>query len=174
MSLTTPRSAIRESTQALTLFIMLSGSQIEYDLVVAPGADPTKIELQIQGVESLSLDNEGHLQLQTSLGEVLQHRPVIYQIQNGQKTYVPGSYTLKKDNRVTFNIGEYDSTRRLFIDPVLSYSTYFSSDGVRSLALDGNGNIYLTGAAGPTFQTANPITEQSSGLSRCLYIKAQS
>src|SRR5204862_7354880 len=40
--------------------------QLEYDIVVAPGADPRQIALAFEGVQELSLDHEGNLVLHTS------------------------------------------------------------------------------------------------------------
>ena len=139
--------------------------QLEYDLVVAPGADPQEILLEIQGAESLTLLPEGALRIETSVGELRQHKPVIYQELDGVRSIISGGYRVKDGNRVSFEIAAYDPMRPLYIDPVLSYSSYFESDGVYSLALDENENLYLTGAALPTLPTtANPYQEKSAGF----------
>ena len=129
--------------------------QLEYDLVLAPGANPHDIELQVQGAETLTLTPEGHLRIETAVGEVLQHQPVIYQQKDGMKNFIAGAYRVGEANRVSFVIAAYDATRPLYIDPVLSYASYFPSDGLYSLAQDAEGNLYLTGAALPAFPTVN-------------------
>ena len=53
--------------------------QLEYDFVVAPGADPGSIRFAIQGADSISLDDQGNLVLSTASGDVLEHAPVVYQ-----------------------------------------------------------------------------------------------
>ena len=122
------------------------GNQLEYDLVVAPGADPQVIELQFEGARKTALMKDGSLRLETAGGELRQHPPVIYQKQDGVKHLITGSYRLTGPNRVSFQIAAYDTSRPLFIDPILSYSSYIDSDGLFSLARDTAGNLYLTGA----------------------------
>ncbi len=129
------------------------GHQLEYDLVVAAGADPGAIELQVTGVESITKMPDGSLRLETAVGDLRQHPPVIYQEQNGLKHMIAGSYRVADPNRITFEIAPYDSRLPLYIDPVLSYATYFESDGVYSITQDGAGNLYLTGAAIPSTPT---------------------
>ena len=94
------------------------GGQLEYDLVVAPGANPDAIELQFQGIDQITLTPDGALRLKTAVGNVLQHQPVIYQELNGVRHEISGSYRLKNGNRVSFDIAAYDTTQSLYIDPV--------------------------------------------------------
>jgi hypothetical protein len=52
-------------------------------------------------------------------------------------------------NRVGFNVGAYDPTRPLIIDPVLTYSSYLGGSGFDqgyAIAIDSLGNAYVTGA----------------------------
>ena len=129
------------------------GHQLEYDLVVAPGADPNVIELKVRGAETITMLPDGSLLLETAVGDLRQHSPVIYQEQNGVKHMIAGSYHVASPNRITFEIAPYDSRLPLYIDPVLSYSSYFESDGVYSITQDVAGNLYLTGAAIPSTPT---------------------
>ena len=93
--------------------------QLEYDLVVAPGADPARIALAFDGVRTLSLDPHGNLVLETSQGDLVQHKPVIYQDIGGTRQQVDGRYVLRATHRVGFQVARYDTTRPLVIDPVL-------------------------------------------------------
>src|SRR5271156_691445 len=52
---------------------------LEYDFVVAPGADPDKIRLDVQGARNLRIDEKGDLLLRTSGGEIRLQKPVMYQ-----------------------------------------------------------------------------------------------
>lgn len=70
--------------------------QLEYDLVVRPGADPTRIVLGFRGADQLALDAQGDLVLHTPLGPVHQRRPVIYQEVEGVRREVSGSYVLSR------------------------------------------------------------------------------
>ncbi len=98
--------------------------QLEYDFVVAAGADPKSIEMEIEGAKRLTLDRKGNLVIQTAKGKMVQKAPVIYQESDGSRQTVAGKYLLKGRNRIGFHIEAYDATRPLIIDPILVYSTY--------------------------------------------------
>src|SRR5579862_3569599 len=92
--------------------------KLEYDLVVAPGADVSAIQVEYEGVESMRVDRDGDLVLNTAGGELLQKRPVAYQETAGGRVEVKVGYRLK-GRRVAFDLARYDAGRRLVIDPVL-------------------------------------------------------
>jgi hypothetical protein len=74
--------------------------------------------------------------------------------------------------RVRFEIGAYDRSLPLVIDPVVSYGTYLGgagSDGAFSVALDSAGNIYVAGiTASPTsaagFAPGRPFSGTTDGF----------
>ncbi len=119
------------------------GGELEYDFVVAPGANPKAIALGIetQGLAPLRIDSEGDLVVQLQSGEVRLHKPVVYQNEPGvasstasssplaHHTKVEGHYALDAQNRVRFELGPYDHNRPLVIDPVLVYATYIGGSG---------------------------------------------
>lgn len=90
--------------------------QLEYDFVVAPGADPKKIQLGFKGVDKIVLDAQGNLILQTPAGEFTEHRPEIYQKINGKRKAVEGRYVIQVNQRVGFEITQYDAKQPLIID----------------------------------------------------------
>ena len=139
------------------------GNHLEYDLVIAPGANPHTIEFQVHGAKRISLTEEGALQFETAVGDVRQDPPFIYQERAGMKQEIPGSYSIHAGNRIGFTIGTYDPTRPLIIDPIVTYGTYVESDGVYGLAFDDTANVYLTGAALPFSSSPNP-TPPSKGF----------
>jgi len=150
--------------------------QLEYDFVVAPGADPRAIRLGFQGVERLTLDDEGNLILHTAGGEVVQRAPIMYQKINGVKQTIPGQYVFKGKDKVSFQVAAYDASKPLIIDPVLIYSTYLGGTGFEigfAIAVDAAGNAYVTGQTNSfeqafpgasNFPTANPIQPTLGGL----------
>ena len=122
---------------------------LEYDFIVAPGADPGAIRLSFEGAKELRVDAGGDLILKLSDGLIRQHAPFIYQKVNGAKQKVAGRYVLGKGNEVAFQVEDYDRSSPLVIDPVLTYSTFIggtSWDFARGLAVDSFGNAYITGA----------------------------
>ncbi len=127
--------------------------QLEYDFTVDPGADPGAIRLRFEGADSMSLDSDGNLILHTSTGEVVEQAPILYQDVNGERKAVAGNYVLDGPDRVRFHVGEYDPTKTLVIDPVLSYSSYLGGTGTdvgQAIAVDGDGSAYVTGYSSST------------------------
>ncbi|MDQ3009098.1 MAG: hypothetical protein M3X11_00120 [Acidobacteriota bacterium] len=124
--------------------------QLEFDFMLAPGADPKQIKVSFAGAQKLRLDKNGDLIVETKAGEVRQHRPVVYQEINGHRQQIAGSYKLSGKREVRFEIGDYDQTMLLVIDPALSYATFISETGgvaLNDIAVDTAGNAYLVGGA---------------------------
>ncbi|MGO9261996.1 MAG: beta strand repeat-containing protein [Bryobacteraceae bacterium] len=133
------------------------GRNLEYDFIVAAGADPTRIRLMIEGRDKVALDAEGNLQLP---GGLIMRRPLVYQQTAQGRRTVAARYQLNR-NEVRFQIGEYDPELALVIDPVLSlsYSTLLGGNGDETawgVAVDSNGNAYIAGVTSSTnFPTVN-------------------
>jgi len=137
--------------------------QLEYDLVVAPGAEPKTIILQFEGGNRPRLSSKGDLVLSD---EVRLLKPRAYQVVDGFQKQIPSRYVLKSRNRVAFAVARYDHSLPLVIDPVLSYATYLggsSDDEAYAVATDSSGNAYVTGytasvdfpATSGAYKTAN-------------------
>jgi len=123
--------------------------QLENDFEVAPGVDPSRISLRIEGAEGMKVDAEGDLVLEVGGGEVRLHRPLAYQPSEGGKRWVTARYVLHSGNRVGWEVKDYDRRSLLVIDPVLSYSTYLGGTGgdvAYGIAVDSAGNAYVTGS----------------------------
>jgi uncharacterized protein (TIGR03437 family) len=123
---------------------------IEYDLVLRPGADLSKIHLGIDAPAPLHLDARGDLVVGLKGGEVRQLRPVVYQEINGQKRYITARYVLHGKSRVGFEVGSYEKDRPLILDPLLSYASFLGGtrrDDGKAIAADAMGNAYITGFA---------------------------
>src|SRR5262249_38291998 len=97
--------------------------QLEYDFVVAPGADPGAIHLAFEGVEGMRVNDAGDLVLRTGGREIRQHRPIAFQQVDGTRQPVTVRYALEEDNRIAFEVSRYDASWPLVIDPILSFAT---------------------------------------------------
>ena len=139
--------------------------QLEYDFRIAPAADPNQIALHFDGA-SPHIDS-GDLILSTDQGDVRFHAPRIYQQDGNAQKMVTGSFRQIAGNKIGFAVGDYDRTRELVIDPVLSYSTYLGGSNDESLvhvAFGPDGNIYLAGSTlSADFPTVNPFQSNNVG-----------
>ena len=142
--------------------------QLEYDLVVEPGADPREVQLAWEGADSMRLNAEGDLVLETPLGDVVQKRPHVYQDLGGRRVEVASRYALTGGNHVRFELARYDKRRPLTVDPlILRNSTYLGGNGTDSgngIAVDSSGSAYITGSTSSTnFPTHTPYQSTPGG-----------
>ena len=123
--------------------------ELEFDFVVAPGADPRPIRLAFGGADRLHVSTEGELKVRVGGEEVVLRKPLLYQTDDtGRRVEVAGSYQLRGRDQVAFNVGPYDSARPLVIDPVVVYSTFLggsSGETGYGISVDAAGNAYVTG-----------------------------
>jgi Beta-propeller repeat len=155
-----------------------SQRELEEDFLVAPGADPRAITLEIETGNSkfearkIRVDASGDLVVETGAGEVRLRKPVIYQQAAGARREIAGGYRLEGKNRVEFKLGAYDPAEPLVIDPTLAYSTYLGGSGFDEgygIAIDSTGNAYVTGFTNsPTFPGASSTL---SGISDAFVAK---
>jgi hypothetical protein len=124
--------------------------QLEYDFIVSPGANPGAIKLAFKGASDMAIDLHGDLVLHAKGSqEVRLHKPYVYQEINGGKREIPSRYVMRAKHQVGFEINDYDVSRPLVIDPVLSYSTYLGGSGNDAgfdVAVDASGSVYMTGS----------------------------
>lgn len=125
--------------------------QLEYDFVFAPYAAPGSLRLKVEGAEKVSLAEDGSLMVRVGGHDFRWGAPSSYQVVDGVRRRVKSSYILRASNEFAFEVGVYDGTRPLVIDPVLGYSTYLGGHGqdtVSDIALDSQGHAFVTGQAG--------------------------
>lgn len=144
--------------------------RLEYDFMVAPQADPGNIVLRFSGADKIQVDAAGDLLFTLGSDEIRQPRPFVYQLVDGVRKPVAGSYVLRRHGVVTFQLGEYDRTLPLVIDPVLSYASYFGGSGADvawDVAVDADGFVYLAGESmGGLPVRSGTVTNAHSGSDR--------
>lgn len=150
--------------------------RLEYDFTVAPGANPQQVQLQFQGANDMHLAANGDLVLGAAGRELRFQAPHVYQKSGNREDVVTGSFVLLPKGRAGFQVGPYDRSRALVIDPVLTYSTYLGGSGDEScatiagtsfvphcpaVAVDSASRVYI---AGSTTSPGNSFPGAASGL----------
>ncbi len=129
--------------------------EIEYDIIVKPGADPSHVKLSYEGIRDLRQNEGGELEIGVNNGWLIQKKPYIYQEIGGQRIGIEGQFVIHNQpaHTYSFHVGSYNKDYPLIIDPILSYSTYLGGsygDNGFGIAVDSAGNAYITGMTGST------------------------
>jgi hypothetical protein len=150
-----------------------STRRLKSEFVVAPGADPSRIQIAYTGLASIRIDDAGALIFSTPNGELREAAPEIYQEANGRRDPVKGAFRVSGDV-VSFFVEDYDRSRELRIDPVLSYSTYLGGSGTNkgtAIAVDSANAAYITGYTDSTnFPVTGGAVETTSGGSTDVFV----
>ena len=135
--------------EGIDLKVYGTEKQVEYDWIVAPGAEPGQIRFALSGEGDGTINAEGDLVVETAAGRVVHRRPVAHQIIEGGRTGVGASFRKVKNGCFGFALGAYDPRYELTIDPLtLAYSTYLGGHDAEAqvrVAMDPTGAIYLCG-----------------------------
>ncbi len=150
--------------------------RVEYDFVVAPGADYRQIKMRYDGADGLCVDDAGLLRIDAGLGELVMLSPTVYQFRGGDRVPVSGKFVLLDSVTVGFEVtSDYEPTLALTIDPQIVYSTFLggASDDSgldpgyprNSVAVNSAGNIIVTGYTESTgFPTVTPFDGSFNGV----------
>jgi len=160
----------------IDLIYRIQNGWLKYEFVVNPYKDPEIIKLAYEGVEDVAIEYNGNLLVRTVAGDFMDTAPYIYQVKNGVQYEVTGRYDLIETNIVGFLVEDYDASLPLIIDPEIRYSTFVggSNDDLgESIAVDANGNIYVTGS---TWSSDFPTTigaynDEFNGMSDVFVLK---
>jgi uncharacterized protein (TIGR03437 family) len=144
-----------------------SGGRLEYDVILAPGATHGPIEVAFEGADKISTDSRGDLLIEAGSAVIRQQRPHVYQLIDGSKKLVTAEYRVLTSNRIQFELGQFDPSRHLIIDPVIQYSTYLGKSGqdsAVSVAVDKSGNAFVAGETNSIdLAVGNPLQNYRSG-----------
>jgi hypothetical protein len=126
-------------------------SRLKYTFFVKPGADPNQIKLAYRGADSVFVNGEDQLEITTPLGSIRDDKPYSYQESGEQQIEIATRYEVSDSaaNVYGFQVGEYDRSKPLVIDPViLTYCGYIGGAGFdvgQDITVDADGNAYVTG-----------------------------
>jgi hypothetical protein len=144
-----------------------NGDRLEYDFVVAPGADPASVRMRFTGAEAVDVDASGALCLTTPVGVLRHEVPSVYQVAADGTRRVAGRYVARGGGEVGFEVGAYDPSLALVVDPVLAFSSFVggtSRDYSRAIAVSGS-SIYVAGfTLSADFPTREPVQTYAGGL----------
>ncbi len=143
-------------------------NKLKYDLVVHPGADPSRIRMSYRGASDVEMRPDGSLEVKTPLGSFSDGAPTAYQDVDGRRVNVGAAYSLdpapaggKEGQEVGFRLGAYDRTRALVIDPFVEvYGGFIGGSGDdigAAIAVDAAGCAYVVGTT-ISSQTTFPVT----------------
>ncbi|MBP9084053.1 MAG: hypothetical protein KBH11_13310, partial [Bacteroidia bacterium] len=111
----------------IDLLYLEKDGDLKYEYHVSPSADPGQIKVRYYGQDKIKLTKDGHLNIETSIGKLIEEKPYAYQIKNGKIVEIACSFILSENNEVTYQLGNYDKSLELIIDPVLIFATYSGS-----------------------------------------------
>jgi hypothetical protein len=153
--------------------------KLEYDFEVAAAADPSQVALHFEGAENLAVNSEGDLLLSNDGSGLRLQAPQLYQKFGSEKRAVDGRFVVRNSKEVGFEVGAYDRSRALVIDPVLVYSTYLGGTGAENsarIAVDTSSNMYVAVATTSTDAIVNgaPLAATPAGGGDVLITKIDS
>ena len=172
----------RDIWKGIDLKLFANGPNLEEEFVVHPGADASAVRLAYEGVQGLTVGDDGSLKVATALGDIVETSPRIYQEIAGNSVPLGGSFKIGVQNSYTFEVAKRDEQADLIIDPTVIYSKpshgkkaaqgslLYSSflggsqyDIGLAIAVDNAGNAYVTGQTSSTDFPTTPGAFQGSG-----------
>lgn len=144
-----------------------------YDIIVNPTGNPNNVSMDVKGSNSVTVVDGGNLQIHTSIGVIEQNQLFAYQEKEGKRNKIECSFVVGKKGKISFDVGNYDKSRKLIIDPLV-FSTYLggsADEAVNGVAIDANGDIYVAGRTSSTnFPTIAGAYQTSYGTNTDAFV----
>jgi hypothetical protein len=148
----------RDVWPGIDLKIYSSGTDLEQEFVIQPGADLSRVQISYRGIDRIAVAGDGALEVDTAFGKLRETKPQLYQQIGGKQVAVDGRFRITGDTSYSFDVGPYRTDEVLVIDPTLLYSTFLGGSEVNvnvtesaaGIAVDASGNAYVAGVTGST------------------------
>ena len=146
------------------LEIYTASAALKYNWVVHPGGNPQQIRLTYEGPDGVEVSREGNLRISTTVRDVIELRPYVFQRRGDKEVEVASRWRVEKMKaekdkwKVWVEVDDYDRTKDLIIDPTLIFSTYTGSTADNwgtTAAYDSHKNVYT---AGIVFGVGYPVS----------------
>ena len=122
-------------------------NSVEKVFRVAAGSQPQSIRMHLDGQSRLAMDDNQALAVTTGIGPVAFSRPVAWQQHEGKRTDVEVSWHIADNGSYGFKVGNYDTGKALYIDPLIQ-TTYLGGSGddvMNVVGIAANGDLYVVG-----------------------------
>ncbi len=91
---------------------------LEYDVVIAPGADVSSVVISCEAVEDLYVERDGTLVMETEIASIRQPAPRTWQVTaDGKREEIECAYRVLEGHRFGFEVPSRNSGLLLVIDP---------------------------------------------------------
>src|SRR6266540_407854 len=167
------RVAVKSVYPGVDLVYYGNQHHLEYDFIIEPGADPRAINLAFEGASRVIVDGRGDVVLQVGEGAVRLRKPVAYQDIDGRRRPIDARFVQRTARQIALAVGRYDRRLPLIIDPELVYSTVFGGSRYnvgQAVAVDADGNAYVTGWTDADFPVTNWIDGSSRGYGGDVFV----
>jgi hypothetical protein len=151
----------KELYPGISLSFYGNGQELEHDFRIAPGADPSCIVLRFDGSTRIDQASDGSLEIHTANGALTLKEPIAYQQTDRGHTPVDARFLRSSDGSIRFQVGAYDHSRPLVIDPVIVFASYLGGTGTdlaTAITTDASGDVLVTGSTtSADFPTKNAL-----------------
>ena len=138
----------RAAWPGIDLELREGGGELEYDFRLAPGADPARIALRVEGAERVEIGDDGALRIHAGGAVLVQHAPLVFQEVEGARREIASRYVRRGADRFGVSVAAFDAARPLVVDPVVAYATALGGPGADKafdIAVDAQGYAYVAG-----------------------------
>lgn len=146
----------KEIYKSIDLRVYGAENALKYEFIIHPGGSPDDISISYDGVRNVRCRNN-NIVMESSIGKIIESEPYVYQEVGDDTVVIPAQYVVEKNN-IKFQLGQYDTTQPLIIDPYLYFSTYSGSTADNwgtTAAYDSQKNTFT---AGIVFGTGYPTS----------------